>query len=73
MKASSGGCQSQTQAATTQLFVLKTRVTQRHEAHKARRDGERKGLLAKKPCSKIKPEDYEHSLTDVLEKHSLHW
>lgn len=67
MKASSVGCRSRTDAATTQLPVLRKRVSQGCEVQGVR-DTERKRFLSREPCSKIKPEDSEHSLTDALEK-----
>lgn len=74
MKESSGCChQSWTEAATTQLSVLRRRVAQRHRrlGRRERRMEER--FPSREPCGEIKPEDSEHSLTDALEKHSLHW
>lgn len=73
MKASSGGCQSSNKATTTQLSVLRNRVMQMHRRLRKREGWREERFLTSAPCSKIEPEDSEHSLTDALEKHSLHW
>lgn len=72
-KASSGGCQSQTEAATTQLSVLRQGVTQSCRRLRKRETRGEERFRSGEPCSKIKPGDSEHSLTGALEKHSLHW
>lgn len=73
MKASSGGCRSRTEAATSQLSVLRKRLTQRHGRLSEPERQREERFLSREPCGKIKPEDSEHSLTDALEKPSQHW
>lgn len=73
MKASSGGCQSRTEAATTQLSVLRKGVTRRRRRLREWERQREERILSREACGKIKPGDSEHSLTDALEKHSQHW
>lgn len=56
MKASSGGCRSRTEAATSQLSVLRKRLTKRHRRLSERwRDGGSKGFWAESPAAKSSP------------------
>lgn len=51
-------------------YPQKMSPTQTQKPQRARKSRNRKRFLSREPCSKIKPEDSEHSLTDALEKHS---
>lgn len=69
-KASSGGCQSRTEAATTQLSVLRKGVTHSYRRLRKRETRGEGRVRSGEPCGKIKPGDSEHSLTGALEKFS---